>query len=90
MYKHLNRISMKQLCKELQNEFRDIAICTISPNSPSIHIVPCPNHDIITQSGILLITNYCLAHNLHFYFDCATGRIVVYQSLVSELISKYI
>lgn len=80
---------MKQLCEELQNEFRDIASCTISPFSESIHIIPGLDHDFFSQCDILMITQYCLAHNLGFYFDCEHGRIVVYRSEVSELISKY-
>lgn len=89
MYKQLNRISMKQLCEELQNNFGDLVICTISPFSPSIHIVPGLDHEFFSQCDILMITQYCLAHNLHFYFDCAHGRIVVYHSTDSELISKH-
>lgn len=80
---------MKQLCEELQNEFGGIVICTISPFSPSIHIVTGLDHEFFSQCDILMITQYCLAHNLGFYFDCAHGRIVVYQSPVSELINKY-
>ena len=30
MYKQLNRISMKQLCEQLQTEFGDVVICMIS------------------------------------------------------------
>lgn len=80
---------MKQLCEELQNEFRDIVSCTISPFSESIHIIPGLDHNFFTQCDILMITQYCLAHNLGFYFDCEHGRIVVYQSEVLEQISKY-
>lgn len=80
---------MKQLCEELQTEFRDIAICTISPYSQSIHIVPGLDHDFFSQCDIMKITQYCLAHNLGFYFDCYLGCIVVYHSEVSEFISKH-
>lgn len=31
---------MKQLCEKLQNEFRDIVICTVSPILPCVQIVP--------------------------------------------------
>ena len=89
MYKQLNRISMKQLCEQLQTEFGDVVICTISPFSPSIHIVPNLDHDFFSQYDILMVTQYCLAHNLGFYFDCDHGRIVVYQSPISELISRH-
>lgn len=56
MYKQLNRISMKQLCEQLQNEFRDIVICTISPFSPSIHIVPSLDKDFFSQCDILMVS----------------------------------
>ena len=69
---------MKQLCKQLQTEFGDVIICTISPFSRSIYIVPSLDHDYLSQCDILMITQYCLAHNLNFYFDCDHGRIVVY------------
>ena len=80
---------MERLCKQLQNEFGDVVICAISPYSQSIHIIPRLDHDFFTQCDIMMITQYCLAHNLGFLFDCEHGRIVVYQSQVSELISKY-
>lgn len=80
---------MKQLCEELQSEFGDTVICTISPYSKSIHIIPSLDRDFCSQCAILKITQYCLAHNLGFYFDCGNSRIVVYQSTLSELISKH-
>ena len=83
MYKQLNRISMKQLCEQLQTEFGDVVICMISTFSRSIHIVPGHDPDFFSQSDILMITQYWLAHNLHFCFDCVHGRFVVYQSPIS-------
>ena len=80
---------MEHLCKTLQHEFGDSVSCTISPYSKSIHIVPCGDHDFFTQSEILMISQYCLSHNLGFYFDCQNGRIVVYYSEVSEYINKH-
>ena len=80
---------MELLCKQLQKEFCDTCICTVSPFSKSIHIVPVDKRDFFTQCDILMITQYCLSHNLGFYFDCDSGRIVVYYSKVSELISKH-
>ena len=73
---------MKQLCEELQNEFRDIAICTISPSSDSIYILPSRYGKFFTQLDVLKITQYCLNHNLGFYFDCNPGRIVVYHGTI--------
>lgn len=70
---------MKQLCEELQNEFRDIASCTISPYTQSIHVKPTIDKDFFSQCDILTITQYCLAHNLYFLFDCKHGLIVVYE-----------
>lgn len=80
---------MEHLCTTLQAEFGDCVICTISPYSESIHIIPRLDHDFFTGCDIMMITQYCLGHNLGFYFDCEHGRIVVYYSKVSELISKY-
>lgn len=80
---------MKQLCEELQNEFRDIVSCTISPYSQSIHIAPRLDKDFFSQCDILMITQYCLAHNLGFYFDCEHGRIVLYRSQVIEQINEH-
>lgn len=80
---------MKQLCETLQKEFGDIVSCTISPWSPSVHIIPSLDHDFFSQFDILMITQYCLAHNLAFYFDCEHGRIVVYQSPVLALINNH-
>lgn len=80
---------MKQLCEQLQTEFGDIVICTIFPFSPSIHIFPGIDHDFFSQCDILMITQYCLAHNLGFHFDCDHGCFVVYQSPISEHISKH-
>ena len=88
MYKQLNRISMKQLCEQLQTEFGDVVICTILPFSPAIYIFRGIDHDFFSQSDILMITQYCLAHNLGFHFDCDHGCFVVYQSPISEHISK--
>lgn len=79
---------MKQLCEKLQNEFRDIVICTVSPILPCVQIVPTLERDFFSQSDILMIIQYCQAHNLCFYFDCGRGRIVVYQSPVLDLINK--
>lgn len=80
---------MKQLCATLQAEFGDCVICTVSPYSQSIYIVPSHDHDIITRVDILRITQYCIGHNLGFYFYCHEGCIVVYYSKVSEFISKH-
>lgn len=80
---------MKQLCETLQTEFGDTVICTISPLSLAIHIVPSLERHLFSQVDIMKIAQYCLAHNLGFYFDCDPGRIVVYHSPVLELISKY-
>lgn len=80
---------MKQLCEELQKEFGDSVICEVSPLSLSVRIFPSLVHDFFSQCDIMMITKYCLAHNLGFYFDCGRGCIVVYQSSVSELISKH-
>lgn len=79
---------MKHLCTTLQNEFGDCVCCTISPYSQSIHIVPGSDHDFFAQTEVLMITQYCLSHNLCFYFDCVNGRIVVYYSEISEFINK--
>lgn len=80
---------MEHLRKTLQQEFGDNVSCTISPYSQSIHIIPRLDRDFFTQCDILMITQYCLGHNLGFYFDCGIGRIVVYYSEVSEFISKH-
>lgn len=80
---------MEHLCTTLQHEFGDSVSCTVSPYSQSIHIVPCLDHDFFTQCEVIMITQYCLGHNLGFYFDCEHGRIVVYYSEVSEFISKH-
>lgn len=55
---------MKQLCEKLQNEFRDIVICTVSPILPCVQIVPTLERDFFSQSDILMIIQYCQAHNL--------------------------
>lgn len=73
---------MKQLCEELQKEFRDIVICTISPLTESIYIVPSCYLNFFTELDVLKITQYCLNHNLDFYFDCNPGRIVVYHGTI--------
>lgn len=75
---------MEHLCKTLQHEFGDSVSCTISPYSPSIHIVPCLTKNFFTQCDVLMITQYCLSHNLHFYIDCECGRFVVYYPGVNE------
>lgn len=80
---------MEHLCATLQTEFGDSVSCTISQWSDSIHIIPRLDHDFFTQVDIMMITQYCLLHGLHFYFQCDPGRIVVYYPKDSELISKH-
>ena len=89
MFNLLNRNSMKQLCEDLQKEFGDSVICEVSPLSLSVHIFPSLVHDFFSQCDILMITKYCLAHFLDFYFDCGRGCIVVYPSLVLAHINKH-
>lgn len=73
---------MKQLCEELQSEFNDFAMCTIAPSLESIYIGSKRQFSFFTELDILKITQYCLNHNLGFYFDCNPGRIVVYYGTV--------
>lgn len=81
---------MKQLRATLQAEFGDCVSCTISPYSKSIHIIPRLDRDFFTQWEIMMITQYCIGHNLHFYFDCEVGRIVVYYPEVSDTINEHL
>lgn len=80
---------MKKLLTTLQNEFGNCVSCTVSSYSQSILITASHDHDIITQVDIMRIAQYCIGHNLGFYFNCYEGCIVVYYSKVSEFISKH-
>ena len=81
---------MKQLCTTLQTEFGDGVICTISPHSESIHIIPGHDETFFTGIQMTKIVKYCNGHNLGFFFECDNGRIVVYYSEVSKFTSNHL
>lgn len=79
MYKHLNRISMKQLIIELNDSLGKTAYATEGSSGNSISVYCLPDYDFFSQVAIERLLTFCRKHKLHFYIDMENKYIDVYN-----------
>ena len=76
---------MKQLINELNDYLEAYADATCGQNDHSIDVIPRLYRDIISQTTVECVINFCRKHNLHFFVDLNEKNIHIFKPTSNSL-----